>query len=167
MLLRDKNELGTMPGSAPGARALIPEVCIPRPPTPSPKVQTQTPLASCLFPGPLAEGGPPDSFTFRFFPQIRSLMLFPARVKLFAGDGGRESILRLGIRWSLLPGRARRRPKQTKHYKMHPMGVFPLRLDCRVAADSRSGSRTQPSGLEASPDGRGRWGTRTPHPAHC
>lgn len=81
-----------MPGSTPGARALIPKVCTnpsPRPPPqPSPKVQDRTPLASFLFPGPLAEGGPPDSFTFRFFPQIRSLMSFPAGVKLFWGVGG-------------------------------------------------------------------------------
>ena len=83
-----------MPGSTPGARALIPKVCTnpPRrpPPQPSPKVQDRTPLASFLFPGPLAEGGPPDSFTFRFFPQIRSLMSFPAGVKLFLGGRGAE-----------------------------------------------------------------------------
>ncbi|XP_038520338.1 uncharacterized protein LOC111095785 isoform X2 [Canis lupus familiaris] len=77
-----------MPASTPGARALIPAVCTHPPPTPSPKVQNQAPLASFLFPGPLAEGGPPDSFTFRFFPQIRSLMLFPAGGKLIGGGVG-------------------------------------------------------------------------------
>lgn len=78
-----------MPGSTPGARALIPAVCTPTP-TPFPKSpKPNVFLASFLFPGPLAEGGPPDSFTFRFFPQIRSLMLFPAGVKLIGGAGGR------------------------------------------------------------------------------
>ena len=47
LLPGDKSELGTMPGSTPGARALIPAVCTP-PPTPSPKVQHRTPLASFL-----------------------------------------------------------------------------------------------------------------------
>lgn len=84
----------------------------------------------------MAEGGPPDSFTFRFFPQIHSLMLFPAGVKLFfgGGDEGRESLLRLGITWSLLAGKIQTQTEANRPLQMYPTGTFPLG---RWAAESQ------------------------------
>ncbi|XP_029063745.1 uncharacterized protein LOC114886847 [Monodon monoceros] len=114
-----------MPGSTPSARALIPAVCMP-PPTPSPKVQHRTPLASFLSRG----------HTF--------INVFSSRVKLFLGLGGRRGAGEFTRAGDNLEPTAREDPDADRSRptirKCVQWEFFHSGPRLRSRADSRSGS---------------------------